>query len=118
MKNKTHTTLKADAIWQALIEENVNTKGISVRSLHTEGPQERAKTFLLKFAPGSSYPNHDHPAGEEVYVLEGEVRFGNVQLNAGDYLYTAAGDTHAVYSKTGCTMLFMVPEEVLILKVQ
>jgi quercetin dioxygenase-like cupin family protein len=42
----------------------------------------------LKFDAGASYPAHDHPAGEEVFVLEGEVHFGPHRLTAGDYLYT------------------------------
>jgi len=48
-------------------------------------------------------------------VLEGEVRFGATQLHAGDYLYTPPNATHSVYSRTGCVMLFMVPEEVDVL---
>ena len=45
---------------------------------------------MLKFDAGASYPTHNHPGGEEVFVLEGEVRIGQTQLNAGDYLYTNA----------------------------
>jgi hypothetical protein len=36
-------------------------------------------------------------------------------LQAGDYLYTAPGEKHSVRSETGCTLLFQVPEEVVIL---
>lgn len=111
----THTTLKTESQWVPLIEPNVNTEGLFVRSLHHDVATDRSPTFLLKFNPGASYPNHDHPAGEEVYVLEGEVRFGPLQLHAGDYLYTAPGDTHSAFSKTGCVLLFLVPEEVVIL---
>ena len=71
---------------------------------------------MLRFEAGASYPNHVHPAGEEVFVLEGEVRFGAVALKQGDYLYTPPGETHSVFSRTGCTMLFVVPEEVVVLK--
>jgi quercetin dioxygenase-like cupin family protein len=70
---------------------------------------------MLKFDAGASYPNHNHPAGEEAFILEGEVRFGSNQLNAGDYLYTSPGTTHSVYSRTGCTMLLVVPEEVQVI---
>ena len=76
----------------------------------------RAPTFLLKFEPGATYPAHDHPAGEEVFVLEGEVTFGKHHLKAGDYLYTPPSGKHAVWSKLGCVMLLCVPEEVVILK--
>ena len=98
--------------WKPLVEEGVKTDGISVKILRFDEATQRPPGFLLKFEAGASYPNHHHPAGEEVFVLEGEVRFGPDQLNAGDYLYTAPGATHSVFSKTGCVMLFLVPEEV------
>jgi quercetin dioxygenase-like cupin family protein len=98
--------------WQPLVESGVNTKGLYVKPLRYDEATGRAPTFLLKFDPGASYPNHVHPEGEEVYVLEGEVRFGADQLKAGDYLYTPPGAMHPVFSKTGCTLFFIVPKEV------
>lgn len=101
--------------WTPLVENGVRTEGIHVKVLRMDAATGRPPTFLLRFDAGASYPNHNHPAGEEVFVLEGEVRFGPIQLHAGDYLYTPPAGTHAVYSRTGCVMLFMVPEEVEIL---
>lgn len=101
--------------WQPLIESGVKTDGIRIKALRRDPATGRPPTFLLRFEPGASYPNHTHPAGEEVFVLDGEVRFGSVQLNAGDYLYTPPAGTHAVFSRTGCTMLLVVPEEVELL---
>lgn len=98
--------------WKPLIEEGVKTDGIYIKVLRFDVATQRPPTFLLKFEAGSSYPNHNHPAGEEVFVLKGEVCFGPDQLNAGDYLYTAPGATHSAFSRTGCIMLFLVPEEV------
>lgn len=101
--------------WKPLAEPAVKTDGIYAKVLRFDEAAKRPPTFLLKFDAGASYPNHNHPAGEEIFVLEGEVRFGAEQLFAGDYLYTAPGETHSAYSETGCTMLFVVPEEVVIL---
>ena len=101
--------------WKPLIEDDVKTEGIFVKILRFDEATKRPPTFLLKFEAGASYPNHNHPGGEEVFILEGEVRFGPNQLNAGDYLYTPPGAKHSVHSKTGCVMLFVVPEEVEIL---
>lgn len=105
----------SDAEWMPLVEDGVNTAGIDVRVLRFDKATQRPPTFMLKFDAGASSPNHNHPGGEEVYVLEGEVRFGSIQLNEGDYLYRHPGETHSVFSRTGCVMLFMVPEEVEIL---
>jgi quercetin dioxygenase-like cupin family protein len=101
--------------WTPLTEEGVNTKGIFIKVLRFDEETQRGPSFLLKFEAGASYPNHNHPAGEEVFVLEGEVKFNGDHLYAGDYLYTAPGETHAVFSKTGCTLLFIVPKEVEII---
>jgi anti-sigma factor ChrR (cupin superfamily) len=103
------------ATWTPLHEEGLQTNGIFVKLLRFDKAANRPPTFLLKFEAGASYPNHNHPGGEEVYVLEGEVRFGPDHLTAGDYLYTAPGNTHSAFSKTGCVLLFVVPQEVEIL---
>ena len=66
-----------DLDWKPLVEAGVKTEGIFVKPLRRDPAAGRPVTFLLKFEAGASYPNHIHPAGEEVYVLEGEVRFGH-----------------------------------------
>lgn len=101
--------------WKPLAESGVNTNGIFVKVLRMDESTQRPPTFLLRFEAGASYPLHNHPRGEEIFVLEGEIRFGSDHLKAGDYLYTAPGITHSAFSKTGCTMLFVIPEEVELL---
>jgi len=102
--------------WKPLIEAGVKTDGISVKALRYDEQTKRSPTILLKFDPGATYPAHNHPAGEEVFVLEGDVKFGNNNLSKGDYLYTPPDGKHAVWSKNGCVMLLSIPEEVEILK--
>lgn len=109
------TVTRNEGGWQPLVEPGVKTDGVHVKPLRRDPATGRAPTILLRFEPGASYPNHSHPAGEEAYILEGEVRFGPTQLNAGDYLYTPPGGTHSVFSRTGCTVLLVIPEEVVIL---
>lgn len=101
--------------WNSLIEEGIKTEGVYVKVLRYDKGTKRSPTILLKFEPGASYPNHNHPAGEEASILDGEIRFGPDQLNTGDYLYTPPGKTHSVFSRTGCTLLLVIPEEVEIL---
>ncbi len=102
--------------WKPLIEEGVKTEGIYVKILRYDEVTGRAPVILLKFDPGASYPAHNHPAGEEAFILQGEVRFGKEALGEGDYLYTPPGGKHAVHSKTGCVLFLSIPEEVEILK--
>lgn len=101
--------------WQPLIENGIHYDGVSVISLHYDQAKQRSTTILLKFEPGATYPYHNHPGGEEIFVLTGEAILENIRLSAGDYLYTPVDFKHSVTSKTGCTMLFVVPEEVQIL---
>ncbi len=102
--------------WKPLVEEGVKTDGIFVKVLRFDETTQRAPAILLKFEPGSVYPHHNHPGGEEAFVLEGEVRFGKQDLIAGDYLYTSPNAKHAVYSKGGCVIFLNIPKEVEILR--
>jgi quercetin dioxygenase-like cupin family protein len=107
-------------------EENVMTNsnewrptkdgtGVSVKLLR--GDRETgAVTVLLRFDPGARFPAHRHPAGEEVFVVEGTVRIGKDLLNRGDYLYTEPGGVHAVSSEGGGTLLVVLPKPVEILE--
>ena len=110
-----HIVRRDQKAWQPLVENGKHYEGISVISLHYDEEKGRSTTILLKFEPGASYPYHDHPGGEEIYVLNGEATLNEVMLTQGDYLFTPPGFKHSVRSTSGCTLLFVVPEEVVIL---
>jgi mannose-6-phosphate isomerase-like protein (cupin superfamily) len=98
--------------WQPLIENGIPYQGISVVSLRYDAATQRSPSILLKFEPGARYPYHNHPAGEELYVLSGEAIVEDAVLTEGDYLYTPPGFRHSVRTNTGCLLLFIVPQEV------
>lgn len=102
------------AEWKPLPEPDA--AGVFVKVLRFDQATRRAPTILLKFEAGASYPAHNHPGGEELFVLEGDLRVGKDHLRAGDYLYTAPNGKHAVRSETGCVVLVSVPQAVEILK--
>ena len=104
----------SDVAWKPLAEPGV--VGVSVKVLRLDPTAGRAPTILLKFEPGSTYPAHNHPGGEEILVLEGDITLGKDHLQAGDYLYTAPGNVHAVHSQGGCIVLVSVPQEVEVLR--
>lgn len=101
--------------WQPLIEKGIHYQGISVISLRFDEVKQRSTTILLKFEAGAKYPYHNHPGGEEIFVLSGEAILEDITITQGDYLYTPVNFKHSVTTKTGCTLLFVVPEEVEIL---
>jgi len=96
--------------WRPLDEPGVT--GVSVKVLRFDPATGRAPTILLRFEPGATYPAHNHPGGEEIFVLEGDIRLGKDHLQAGDYIYTAPNNVHAVRSDRGCVVLVVIPEEV------
>ena len=64
------------------------------------------KTMLVRMAPGTYLPEHEHSYGEQCLVLEGTIRSDNVEARAGDFTYMPAGSTHPpLYSETGCLLL-------------
>src|SRR5215471_636996 len=72
--------------WKPLAEPGVT--GVFVKVLRFDKETGRAPTILLKFDPGATYPAHNHPGGEEVFVIEGDISLGKDDLNVGDYLFT------------------------------
>jgi anti-sigma factor ChrR (cupin superfamily) len=101
--------------WTPLIENGLHYEGVFVKSLRYDVAMQRSPSILLKFEAGASYPYHNHPGGEELFVLKGSCFVNDARLEAGDYLYTHAGQKHGVKSEQGCEILFMIPEEVEIL---
>ena len=101
--------------WQPLIEEGIDTNGLFVKPLRYDETNERSLSFLLKFEPEAQYPYHNHPGGEEIFVLSGHCKIEGEVLSEGDYLYTPPNFKHSVESETGCVLFFMVPEEVEII---
>jgi quercetin dioxygenase-like cupin family protein len=101
--------------WKQLIENGVDTTGLYVKTLRFDPAQQRSPAIILKFEPGASYPYHNHPAGEEIFLIKGSCFVNETILKEGDYLYTPPGFKHGVKSETGCEMLLIIPKEVEIL---
>lgn len=112
--NQNQLVRRNETNWMPLDEKRV--KGVFIKSLLYDVESERSPTILLKFEAGATYPLHNHPGGEEVFVLEGDVKLGKDVLEKGDYLYTAEQNKHRVSTNNGCVLLLKVPEEVEIIE--
>lgn len=99
--------------WQRLAEPGIS--GVWVKVLRFDEAAGRAPTILLKFAAGSRYPAHNHPGGEEIFGLEGEVRVGGHTVRPGDFLYTPPEGKHAVSSRLGGLVLLTLSKPIEIL---
>ncbi len=63
---------------------------------------------LVRLAPGTEVPEHDHPGGEEVFVLEGGIEDEDGTYGKGDWLRSPPGSRHSVRSEQGCLMYVKV----------
>jgi hypothetical protein len=76
------------------------------KRLHLVGELESGQvTSLVRYLPGSSFPEHDHPEGEEIFVIEGTFSDHLGDANEGTHLLNPEGFRHAPYSDPGCLIL-------------
>ena len=55
----------------------------------------------VRWTPGSRFPLHGHPGGEEIYVLEGVFEDELGAYPAGSWLRNPAGSRHTPFSTSG-----------------
>ena len=70
-------------------------------------------SFLLRFKAGSVCPMHDHPGGEEIYVVSGRGRLNELAIAAGDFILTPPGESHALHAETDVLIHVITPEPVV-----
>lgn len=87
-----------EGAWQAR-----TTPGFSALPLYEEdGRPESVR--LVRFAAGTAFPEHDHPGGEEIFVLDGDLRDEHGQYEAGSWARYPPGSRHTAVSDGGCTL--------------
>lgn len=103
-RGREHVTLDTNALpWRP-----GGVDGITVRRLYTQqGFPERIR--LLQLAPGAGPFTHDHPNGEEVYVLDGEFEDEHGRYAAGTWTRNPPGSQHAPSSRNGAVLLVWQP---------
>ena len=80
------------------------------RKLLRNDPDSGAGAVLLKLDAGSRLPMHMHPGGEEVFVLDGRVRFEDDWYEDGYYLYSPPGSSDDVYTDSGAVLFVSLPK--------
>ena len=70
-------------------------------------------TVLLKMAPGTSLPDHEHVLIEQTYVLEGRLVDAECEVGPGQYVWRPAGSRHEAHCPDGGLMIaiFQVPNK-------
>lgn len=94
----TTTIRAAEGSWRAM------APGVESKLLWRNAALGR-QSMLVRVAPGCTYDTHHHAGDEECLVLEGDLRFGDLQLRAGDYHLAHEGGKHPVAtSNAGCLL--------------
>ena len=68
------------------------------------GEEKARATSIVRYAPGSRFPRHVHPGGEEFLVLEGVFQDERGDYPAGSYVRNPPASAHAPGSAPGCTI--------------
>jgi anti-sigma factor ChrR (cupin superfamily) len=81
--------------------------GIWAKRLYVD-PERDTVTMLVRMDPGASYIPHRHGGPEQCFVLEGDLREGDLLVTAGDYQCAAKGTVHGAQStEFGCLLLIV-----------
>lgn len=75
--------------------------GVQRMMLDRLGGERARATSLVRYAPGSVFPPHGHPGGEEILVLSGTFSDGSGHHGAGCYLRNPPGSAHQPSSADG-----------------
>ncbi len=76
--------------------------GVTVVPLYEEAGYPETMR-LVRFAPDTTFPDHDHPGGEELFVIDGKIEDAHGAYGPGSWVRYPVGSRHEVYSGPGCT---------------
>ena len=65
------------------------------------------ESFILRYAPGTRVSAHLHTSVEECFLLEGDLKLGEVELAPGDFHVAMPGTEHASGESVGGALLLV-----------
>lgn len=78
--------------------------GVERVMLDRVGAEKERATSIVRYAPGSHFPVHQHPGGEEILVLSGTFSEDDTHYPAGWYLRNPPGSSHQPSSEEGAVI--------------
>jgi anti-sigma factor ChrR (cupin superfamily) len=78
--------------------------GVWRRPLERAGAESGRATSIVRYDPGTSFPPHSHPDGEELLVLEGVFSDEWGDYPVGTYLLNPPDSCHAPKAPNGCVL--------------
>jgi anti-sigma factor ChrR (cupin superfamily) len=93
--------------------EKTKYEGIEQKTLMLD-PKTGMLTAIMRMAPGTKLPDHEHVKVEQTYVLEGSLMCPEGECKAGQFVWRPAGSRHHAWAgPQGGTFLamFQVPNK-------
>jgi anti-sigma factor ChrR (cupin superfamily) len=81
--------------------------GIAIKTLYTD-TSKRTATLLMRMDAGARYPAHNHHGAEQCLVLKGDVRWGELVYEEGDFLVMGKGSHHPEITTVHGNLLLLV----------
>ena len=78
--------------------------GVERRLLDRIGGEVARATSLVRYAPASAFPAHEHALGEEFFVLSGVFSDEHGDYGEGTYVRNPPGSHHTPRTLAGCTI--------------
>ncbi|HLU03424.1 MAG TPA: cupin domain-containing protein [Advenella sp.] len=78
--------------------------GVERVMLDRIGEEKARATSIVRYAPASRFPGHQHPGGEEILVLSGTFSDEGGDYPSGWYLRNPPGSCHRPFTKEGATI--------------
>jgi anti-sigma factor ChrR (cupin superfamily) len=72
---------------------NSGVPGIDIKQLFQEKETGRS-TYLVRMEPGKRLPAHYHPDAEQCLVLKGDIAWGDIVYEEGDFIVMGKGTHH------------------------
>jgi anti-sigma factor ChrR (cupin superfamily) len=81
--------------------------GVAIKTLLQE-PQLGRSTYLVRMDPGSRLPAHRHGDTEQCLVIEGDIRWGDLTYEKGDFVAMGKGTEHPEVHTVGGNLLLII----------
>lgn len=81
--------------------------GVTMKPVHHVATEE-AFCAILKMDAGAEIPRRRHAGPEDIFVIEGALTMGDIELRAGDACHSDAGTLHEPMRSAGGCTLFVV----------
>lgn len=75
--------------------------GVERVMLDRLGGEKARATSIVRYAPDSHFPHHQHPGGEEIFVLSGTFSDDDANYPSGWYLRNPPGSSHRPFTDAG-----------------